>query len=211
MSAADFQPMQRMTDDEINRLVAMSPQINTMAAANPSMLTRDGALTPGALESILGYGSGASTGMGGMTTPATGSPYAMWGITDPDEVAYLDAHPDVFAAMQTGQVVSPKAHYEQFGKAAGWTWGKPVATPAATPTTTATAVSAPASMYGNAPENWASFIDQGRAASAGINQMPWVFSDYGSIPADDKAANALFYQAPAAVPTGNPLLTGVRK
>jgi hypothetical protein len=60
-------------------------------------------------------------------------------------------------------------------------------------------------MYGNGAENWDSFRKQAQAATQGINQMPFVFSDYGAIPADNKAANALFFSAPAI----NPLLSGI--
>jgi hypothetical protein len=63
-------------------------------------------------------------------------------------------------------------------------------------------------FYGNTPDAWSNYLQQARAQTEGLNRMPYVFSDYGSIPTDPTAANALFY--PDNLQTAkitNPLLT----
>ena len=130
--------------------------------------------------------------------------FAAKGITDPDAIAYLKRYPEVGAAVELYGPETAQLHYATWGKDAGWKWGRD-ADPAPAPAAATPAAPPPPSMYGNGAENWDSFRKQAQAATQGINQMPFVFSDYGAIPADNKAANALFFSAPAI----NPLLSGI--
>lgn len=132
--------------------------------------------------------------------------FAAKGITDPDAIAYLKRYPEVGAAVEQYGPDTAQIHYATWGKDAGWKWGRD-ADPAPAPAAASPATPPPPSMYGNGAENWDSFRKQAQAATQGTNQMPFVFSDYGAIPADNKAANALFFSAPAIAPAINPLMT----
>ncbi|ALN73543.1 hypothetical protein [Aureimonas sp. AU20] len=134
--------------------------------------------------------------------------FAAKGITDPDAIAYLKRYPEVGAAVEQYGPNTAQIHYATFGKDAGWVWGREPEQPAAQPAQAPAAAAMP-SMYGNGADNWDSYRKQAQAATQGINQMPFVFSDYGSIPTDDKAANALLYAGSATAPAVNPLLAGI--
>lgn len=130
---------------------------------------------------------------------------------DAESEAYLKRFPELRPLIAEFGAAGPRLHYENFGRNQGLTWGldAPVATtPAAPVETVATRPAAP--MYGNDAAGWDAWMTAGRQAAEGVNEMPGVFSAYGTVPTDDKAANALFYpgSTPAAVPAANPLLSG---
>lgn len=59
---------------------------------------------------------------------------------------------------------------------------------------------------------WDQYRAKAQAAQQGVNRMPGIFSDYGAIPTDAAARNALFYMAPeeaTKAAAANPLLSGV--
>ncbi len=137
------------------------------------------------------------------------NPFAQFGITDPDAIAYLNRYPDVAAVVPQYGPNTAQLHYDKWGRAAGLQWGQDQAPAQAVQETP---VSAGPSIYGNDPENWNAYREQARAGTEGINRMPFVFSGFPTIPRDEKAAMALFYPgasaAPAAQAPQNPLLAG---
>lgn len=131
---------------------------------------------------------------------------------DAESEAYLQRYPDVRVLIPFYGANAARAHYNAYGQNEGRTWGAaPVVAPAAPAEPVETAATRPLpAMYGNDAAGWDAYIDAGRRAAEGINQMPGVFSDYGGVPTDDKAANALFQGKTTASPAAsNPLLSGM--
>ena len=139
--------------------------------------------------------------------------FAAAGVTDPEALAYLKRYPDVAAAVATYGPDTAQIHWQNFGQKEGRTWGAAAPVVAAAPTTPAAtpANTALPASYGTDQNSWDAYMQSARQATEGMNQMPFVYSDYGSIPIDDKAVNALFYPQGSATmaAASNPLLAAV--
>jgi len=136
--------------------------------------------------------------------------FAAAGITDPNDIAYIKRYSDVAAAVPTYGANTAKLHWQNFGHKEGRTWGvdAPVAAAApAAPVATPANTALPAS-YGTDAASWDAYMQSARQATEGMNQMPFVYDDYGSVPIDNAAANALFYPQGSATTAAasNPLL-----
>lgn len=131
---------------------------------------------------------------------------------DAESEAYLQRFPELRPLLTLYGPQGPRLHYENFGKNQGLTWGLNAPTQAgpATPPETVSTAPLPA-LYGNDAAGWDAWMNAGRRAAEGVNQMPGVFSDYGSLPTDDAAARALFYpgSAPASTSSGMSAPNGI--
>ncbi|MCD1644150.1 hypothetical protein [Aurantimonas coralicida] len=123
-------------------------------------------------------------------------PYDQW------TKAYLSANPDV---AQSNFASDPVEHYQQFGLNEGRNWAAPQAQTPAEPTTPEPMVD-PAKvgwtpgMDSNTDAGWDAYRQSAQQQTAGLNRMPFVFSDYAGISTDPaKAQGQMFYQTPEAV------------
>jgi len=139
--------------------------------------------------------------------------FAAAGVTDPEALAYLKRYPDVAAAVATYGPDTAQIHWQNFGQKEGRTWGAAAPVVAAAPTTPAAtpANTALPASYGTDQNSWDAYIQSARQATEGMNQMPFVFSDYGNVPIDNTAATSMFYPQGSATGAAqsNPLLAGI--
>lgn len=128
---------------------------------------------------------------------------------DAESAAYLKRYPELRPLLAVYGADGARLHYNTHGKTEGRTWGAaaPVAAAPTGPVETVSTAPMPA-MYGNDARSWDAYMKAGRTATEGMNQMPGVFSDYGSIPTDDAAAQKMFYPASNGGTSANGMASG---